>query len=91
MEHRIKRDWHGWRQHLKDGKFLGYNAYLASHKPHGAEGGAAEKFSTHQAPAAYQPTSREEEGFHPNQQGMGLFAVSAVESSTLQRSNSVAY
>ena len=87
MEHRIRRDWHHWRDHLKQGKLLGYNAYLESHRKEAAD----EKFKLPQAPEAYQPTTREAAGFHPGRQATGLFNVDAVESVALQRSNSVAY
>lgn len=87
MEHRIRRDWQSWRQHLKQGKLLGYSSYLESHR----EQVAVAKFPLPEAPQAYQPMTSEAEGFHPNQKRTGLFNVDAVESVTLQRSNSVAY
>ena len=87
MEHRIRRDWQSWRQHLKQGKLLGYNSYLESHREEVADA----KFPLPEAPQAYQPMTSEAEGFHPNHKATGLFNVDAVESVTLQRSNSVAY
>ena len=89
MEHRIKRDWHTWRQHLKGGKgLLNFNAYMEGQKA------AIEKGKTlplHQAPQPYQPMTRDAEGFHPGKGSTGFFNVDAVESVKLQRSNSVAY
>ena len=89
MEHRIKRDWKTWREHMKGGKLLGYNAYLEGHRTlSDAEG---ENFPPHQAPQAYAPMSRDADNFHPSQPATGLFNVDAVQSVTLQRANSVAY
>ena len=87
MEHRIQRDWQNWRKHIKDGKLFDYNAYLASHQQEARD----EKFDLPEAPQAYKPMTKEAEGFHPSQKGTGLFNVDAVENTTLQRSNSVAY
>lgn len=87
MEHRIRRDWKTWRSHLKEGKFLGYNAYLEGHKASAAE--KLEKFPPHQAPEPYRPMSRD--ASHPSQAELGLFSVDAVTANKLERSNSVAY
>ena len=87
MEHRIRRDWQTWREHVKQGKLFGYSAYMQSHRKDIADA----KFPLPQSPQPYQPITKEAEGFHPNQKGTGLFNVDAVESATLQRSNSVAY
>jgi hypothetical protein len=89
MEHRIKRDWHIWRQHLKKGKgLLRFNAYMEGHKAAFEE---EKVLPLHKAPQVYQPMTREAEGFHPGKGNTGLFNVDAVGSVTLQRSNSVAY
>ena len=87
MEHRIKRDWQNWREHIKQGKLFDYSSYLESHRQEAKD----EKFDLPEAPHAYQPMTEEAAGFHPNHHSTGLFNVDAVQSSTLQRSNSVAY
>ena len=83
MEHRIRRDWKTWREHMKGGKLLGYNAYLEGHRASAAD--QHEMFPPHGAPQVYAPMSRDADAFHPSQPAVGLFNVDAVQSVTLGR------